>query len=638
MAKYIKTEEGYKLASDFIGSGGGIKEIESVNDITDVGIYKTDKEVYSASYDKIESYVPVAKGLTTKVGFKIETYPSSSTSNYIQLRDSKLGTAWIEVDANGIYITGTTTYNDEDMHYSVSSNSEITLDSTPVDVDGVIYPSLKSLGIIYFEVIDITMETDAVVHMYATSTYSDSLTINEIRGGMGIEGDNYNSEIFNDHSEGAAFGSYAHSEGRTTQAGARAFRVQSIDYSTRTFTLDSTSGLKKDMYWSAQIYNGATALNVNRYSKIESISGNTVTVVSMPDNFNTTIVPIDEVLDGFDNENNIFFTPDNPKLGTRNIGSAAHSEGRNTVAARKNAHAEGNKSKALGHSSHAENTSTVYGTYAHGEGSSYVYGNYAHGEGVDTYAVGEASHAQGRKNIAYSYDCYAGGGSSVGYTHLLNKGLNPTDKDSWTQLWTNEERDSLELFNAAVGNNSFTQGSNNLVTGLRGSALGKQNHVSGQDAVAVGSYNTAAGMHSGAFGYSNEVNTGESFVIGHSNIVKSPYRSIAIGNGNELVSATTEGTIILGRYGSDVEHPEAIFLIGNGTASKKSSIFGITSNNGLFHGPATIVTGQYSGALGYTNNVTGAQAFAIGHTNIVDQHKGIALGLGNTLSNVIPLC
>lgn len=321
----------------------------------------------------------------------------------------------------------------------------------------------------------------------------------------------------------------------------------------------------------------------------------------------------------------------------------AHAEGYNTGAKGIASHAEGNTTVASGPASHAEGESTnASGNQSHAEGKkTTAAGEFAHAEGQETAALGGRSHAQGWRNIAYSYDCYAGGGSTNSYETLTkNLGLIPTSKDSWIQIWQEaKDTGNGNLFNAAIGNNSFTQGSNNLVIGLRGIALGIQNRVDGEDAIAVGAYNkigindNGSGNHGGAFGYNNQVDTPQSFAIGHSNIVSTPNRAMAIGNGNILKTTTIEGATILGRYGTDEGYNNAVFLIGNGTAAdKRFSIFGINSNNTLFFGANnTLTSGAYSAALGYNNVIDAPQAFAIGHSNTVKNYKGIALGVGNIL-------
>ena len=82
-------------------------------------------------------------------------------------------------------------------------------------------------------------------------------------------------------------------------------------------------------------------------------------------------------------------------------GSAAHSEGRETVAGGNYAHSEGYQTTATGGASHTEGRRTAApGSYAHAEGnSSTASGESSHAEGHETLAGGNYSHAEGKGDI-----------------------------------------------------------------------------------------------------------------------------------------------------------------------------------------------------------------------------------------------
>lgn len=87
---------------------------------------------------------------------------------------------------------------------------------------------------------------------------------------------------------------------------------------------------------------------------------------------------------------------------TKALGDYSHAEGSDTVALKDSAHAEGYGTKASGYQSHAEGSNTeASGSQAHSEGSSTRASGYnSHAEGYGTIASGDESHAGGSGTVA----------------------------------------------------------------------------------------------------------------------------------------------------------------------------------------------------------------------------------------------
>lgn len=104
--------------------------------------------------------------------------------------------------------------------------------------------------------------------------------------------------------------------------------------------------------------------------------------------------------------------------GTLALGSNSHSEGILTTAGGDYSHAEGNYTYASNTGSHAEGNSTkAPGVYSHAEGySTTSYGRYSHAEGNSTSAYENSAHAEGYLTKALGGDSHAEGCSTTAAT------------------------------------------------------------------------------------------------------------------------------------------------------------------------------------------------------------------------------
>jgi hypothetical protein len=92
-------------------------------------------------------------------------------------------------------------------------------------------------------------------------------------------------------------------------------------------------------------------------------------------------------------------------------GNQSHSEGRGTVASGNGSHAEGSGSEATGQNSHAEGfETTASSSGSHAEGSNTTSsGSGSHSEGTFSVANGDASHAEGNNTTASGNSSHAEG-------------------------------------------------------------------------------------------------------------------------------------------------------------------------------------------------------------------------------------
>lgn len=213
-----------------------------------------------------------------------------------------------------------------------------------------------------------------------------------------------------------AVSNYSHTEGLFTVAGRKVFTIVSGDSSSKTYTLDSVTGLTTGMLYSIKRGN-TTSYNV---SKIESKDTTTKTI---------TVTIYTELSE---NENYLF-VKDKPNVGTicipagngshaegsgtYAIGQYSHAEGINTRALGDQSHVEGNETMASGNCSHAEGyETTAFGDYSHAEGSlTKASSSYSHAEGFETLAQGQAGHAEGGSTKAMGYYSHAEGQATVCY-------------------------------------------------------------------------------------------------------------------------------------------------------------------------------------------------------------------------------
>ena len=177
-------------------------------------------------------------------------------------------------------------------------------------------------------------------------------------------------------------------------------------------------------------------------------------------------------------------------------GKYAHAEGRSTVAGTVDtdvAHAEGNKTQALGESSHAEGH------------SSQAFGTYSHASGEQTLAFGKGSYSEGLGSNLWWKDKL----TTLTKEQIINQHI--------TNI--NEE----DYFAAAVGDYSHIEGQYNLTGAIAAHAEGKHCLAKAQYSHAEGRGSKAEGTASHAEGYYTNAEGTASHVEGYSTETKSQY-------------------------------------------------------------------------------------------------------------------
>lgn len=237
-------------------------------------------------------------------------------------------------------------------------------------------------------------------------------------------------------------------------------------------------------------------------------------------------------------------------VDTMAYANGSHAEGINTTASANGSHAEGKLTIASGYESHAEGYGTIAGTddsivsvhstaakqpgyFTHAEGhATRAYGHAAHSEGYKTNAAGDYSHAEGVSSSPHV--------ESIVPTTLATDILN---------LWT-EIVDNNEKFSIAKGEASHVEGKDNLALstgshaeGVRTISSNAASHAEGADTIASGNrahaegdhtkasapYSHAEGNFSEALGKASHVEGRETLAIGESSHAEGEY-TVAYGN------------------------------------------------------------------------------------------------------------
>ena len=313
-------------------------------------------------------------------------------------------------------------------------------------------------------------------------------------------------EIFNDYNYNQALGTFSHSEGTQTQAGSKAFTVLGIDKENRTYTLDSVEGLEvNDIYSVALYFSNATANQKENVGKITAINAENNTVTV-----------------------DVFYTEEDREFASPEsyINEFGVDEERNTfriiakplVGTRNigfGTHSEGQESQALAKGSHAEGDACVaYGPWSHAEGKGTKAGYSAHAEGKSTVAAGFHSHAEGTGAIANGWASHTEGWNTVtngSYSHA---------EGAKTQ---------------ANGNMAHAEGENTIAEGL-------DSHAEGKGTLASGNRSHAEGQNTEAQGHDSHA-------------------------GGVGTKATATAQTAVGKY--NVENPDALYIVGNGTSDTK---------------------------------------------------------------------
>ena len=379
--------------------------------------------------------------------------------------------------------------------------------------------------------------------------------------------------------------------GINTTAGCRGFNVTAISPvgydsvevapESMTLTLDSVEGLVE-----GDICSLAINKNYMDFGKITSISGNTLTIDSYPDDLTAAIV--DSTTIGSGDRVSFLFVAKKQDIGTSLFCSAQHAEGWDTYALMTCAHAEGNSTIASGKYSHAEGDNTFAGYAAHAEGQrSTAIGGVSHAEGSNTTASGTASHAEGQLSTAagnhshaegYDTDALGNRAHSEGYKTTA-EGIDSHAEGSATKAIGNQSHAEGQGAEAH-GWTAHAEGYKTQATKNKAHAEGGNTTASGETAHAEGHYTVASGYASHAEGYSSDPTN------------------------DKLTQATAKGAHAEGTdtLASGIgAHAEGCNTVAQGEKSHAEG-FGTTASGEASHaeGCSTTATGDYSHSEGNT--------------------------------------
>lgn len=196
----------------------------------------------------------------------------------------------------------------------------------------------------------------------------------------------------------------------------------------------------------------------------------------------------------------VIYVPTKP-CGTITVGSHAHAEGYNTVAASRYAHAEGNQNQA-GYSAHAEGQSTIAkGLNSHSEGyKTEAIGATSHAEGSQTQAIGNISHAEGYKTKSSGTHSHAEGNQTAATgkaSHAEGQSTQAAGEFSHAEGWQSE---ATGPYAHAEGYLTDSTGVCSHAEGNQTTALGEASHSEGYGSDATGTYAHAEGYNTQASG------------------------------------------------------------------------------------------------------------------------------------------
>lgn len=225
------------------------------------------------------------------------------------------------------------------------------------------------------------------------------------------------------------------------------------------------------------------------------------------------------------------------------------------------------------------NDNDASGIYSFSEGqSNYAVGDMSVAMGIRNSANGNASIALGDRNLVGDYAFAAGQNnvatarSSVAIGRRNNR-YKAVDSTDYAQVQNGEYSVALGLGNVVRGKASTAVGAYNIIRARDAFASGLNNIIGTSGdlesvsaySVAMGTNNTIRASHSATIGSDNEVRTGSThgYCIGRNLIV-------ATGEKNQLV---------VGKYNTATTG--ALFVVGNGSDTKRSNALVVDNSGGL---------------------------------------------------------
>ena len=323
---------------------------------------------------------------------------------------------------------------------------------------------------------------------------------------------------------------------------------------------------------------------------------------------------------------------------TNAIGRSSHSEGYMTSAIGESSHTEGHMTQATGAFSHAEgNETNVTGNHAHAEGyktsanedSSHSEGSFtqatgicSHAEGDNTIASGARAHAEGYQTSAIGDDSHAEGfktSATGSYSHAEGQETNANNNNAHAEGYkTTANADSSH----AEGNQTQATGMCSHAEGYSTIATGYYTHAEGQSTSATGTGSHTEGVNSSAIGYSAHAEGQDTKAYG----VGSHAEGVGTIAGDET-------------DGGNCSHAEGYNTQALGEASHaegyKTNATGAYSHA---EGLSTTASGRNSHAEGYNTTASGSCSHAEGNSTIANgdsQHVQGKYNIADTTSAFI---
>ena len=215
-------------------------------------------------------------------------------------------------------------------------------------------------------------------------------------------------------------------------------------------------------------------------------------------------------------------------------------QGLNVFAGGPYSHAEGKDTRSVGIASHAEGLTTfASGTYSHAEGSTTTAsGDYSHAEGYLTKAIGVGSHAEGSTTQATSDYTHAEGFSTIAMANFSHaEGQQTTARgigshaEGGNTLAQGMQSHAEGVFTWANAAQSHAEGAYTTSSGIYAHAEGEYTYAAGQASHAEGRLTQATANYSHAEGLGTWAGGDYQHVQGRYNILSADQSAFIIGNG-----------------------------------------------------------------------------------------------------------
>ena len=410
--------------------------------------------------------------------------------------------------------------------------------------------------------------------------------------------------------------------GVSNKSGITGYYWHSIDFANKKITLSterrasslSSAKAPSSLDWQKGDY--ISIVNGLRYivcSKITSISGNTITVDSLPfdaENYDTTLTlysyssPDDRTIFAMAIDN--FYEKEDTSIseklntnskytfrtGTVQLGFGSIVIGGMNAGAGIFSLATGFNNLVAGRFSHAEGMKNIAGDVAHVEGiKNKALGMASHSEGLYTQSIGNTSHAEGQRTIAEgSMGAHAEGTNTYAKqngSHAEGEGTNIVNEDgSITPGKTGAfgwRAHSEGRYTTANGNGAHSEGMSTI-------ADGTGSHSEGSNTYAKGAHSHAEGLGTNTQDKKGDVilgvtagTTGAFGAYSHSE----GYQTTAEGDASHAAGTCTiaegESQTVVGKY--NIADKTSLFIVGDGTSnSARSNAFKIAGDGKAYNG------------------------------------------------------